>query len=76
MKYSYLVCPAEGGCYEIESQTELSLKEQQKIVGGYIEVVTQGEHYVICNEDGKLQDLPINKFFPDFRGTVIITKDI
>ena len=39
-----------------------TLKEIQKMVGGYIEFVwDNGVVQVICNEEGKLQGLPVNK---------------
>ena len=39
-----------------------TLKEMQDIVGGYIELVYDDGHtQIICNEEGKLLGLPINK---------------
>ena len=39
-----------------------TLKEIQKMVGGYLEFVwDNGVVQVICNEEGKLQGLPINR---------------
>ena len=57
-----------------------SLQNLQKTVGGYIEIVTILDNpkvVMICNEEGKLYDLPKNFRlginFPDIiRGTVII----
>jgi hypothetical protein len=51
-----------------------NLEAFQEIVGGYIEVVT---HYIpgydiICNEEGRLMDLPRNLFH--IRGTFYVTK--
>lgn len=48
------------------------LDSLQKIVGGYIEVVTIGEDSagnklaIICNEEGKLQGLPPNRLIRGF----------
>ena len=56
-----------------------TLEEMQMIVGGYIETVTIGgkesdTFVVICNEEGRLFDLPVNIQFGrvDFVGTVIL----
>ena len=54
-----------------------TLKALQRIVGGYIETVTITDGVVlICNEEGKIRDLPVNctvAGIPDrLYGTVII----
>lgn len=50
-----------------EWDIENDLKTLQHIVGGYIEVVTLGEHLaMIINEEGKLIGLPLN--FPIHSG--------
>ena len=47
---------------KIISDRELSLKEMQDIVGGYIEVAyDDGKTQIICNEEGKMRGLPINE---------------
>ena len=39
-----------------------TLEEVQKLVGGYIEFVySDGDIQIICNEEGKLRELPINE---------------
>ena len=39
-----------------------TLKEIQKMVGGYLEFVwDNGDIQIICNEEGKLMGLPYNK---------------
>tara|TARA_E500000305_G_scaffold99272_1_gene91367 strand:+ start:646 stop:897 length:252 start_codon:yes stop_codon:yes gene_type:complete len=39
-----------------------SLEELQAAVGGYIEMVrTNNVGYMYCNEEGKLQGLPVNR---------------
>jgi hypothetical protein len=49
-----------------------NLEEKQKIVGGWIEVVTMGETTngnklcIICNEEGKLQNLEPNRLIRGF----------
>ncbi|MBR3237398.1 MAG: DUF3846 domain-containing protein [Oscillospiraceae bacterium] len=59
----------------------MTLKNLQKIVEGHIEVLTIGKDpkvVMICNEEGKLPDLPKSFriggpiFFDTIRGTVII----
>jgi hypothetical protein len=37
------------------------LETFQKFVGGYIEVLPWGEALIVCNEEGKLQNLPMNR---------------
>lgn len=53
-----------------------TLEEMQMIVGGYIETVTQKTTpaVVICNEEGRLNELPFNMMIGnvDFVGTIII----
>ena len=47
---------------KIISKRELSLKEMQDIVGGMIQVAyDDGKMQIICNEEGKMFDLPLNK---------------
>jgi hypothetical protein len=42
--------------------TAWTLKELQTAVGGYIELVPHlGELQMLVNEEGKLQDLPVNQ---------------
>lgn len=56
-----------------------TLEEMQMIVGGYIETVTQKTTpaVVICNEEGRLNELPFNMMIGnvDFVGTIIIAGD-
>ena len=55
-----------------------TLDELQSIVGGYIEVVPLTfDSVIICNEEGKLRDLPFNFHIPvDYIvGTAIICDD-
>ena len=41
---------------------EPTLKEMQEFVGGYIQVAyDDGKTQIICNEEGKLLELPLNK---------------
>lgn len=52
-----------------------TLEELQRIVGGYIETVTLAtDAVIICNEEGRLRDLPYNceLFGVPFVGTIII----
>lgn len=39
---------------------DFSLKELNEIVDGYIEVLHIGDKLIVCNEEGKLNNLPYN----------------
>ncbi len=61
-----LMCPANGEPYLTNIQNEL--RPVQKAVGGYIEVVTISEKpkvILVCNEEGRLMGLPLNKSLPN-----------
>ena len=46
--------PAKGACF--------TLVELQTLVGGYIQAVPIGAgRYLVCNEDGKRLELPVNQ---------------
>lgn len=48
-----------------------SLQSMQELVGGYIETVfpfEDPETILVCNEEGKLQNLPENRFLRDSQG--------
>ena len=46
----------------IKSDKSMTLKEMQDAVGGYIEIVyDDDEMQIICNEEGKLLELPENE---------------
>jgi hypothetical protein len=51
------VSPADG--------RKFSLEELQKFVGGYIEHVPNSRPNAYCNEDGRLQHLPLNEIASD-----------
>lgn len=42
------------------------LHEMQDIVGGWIEAVPYQDVIIVCNEEGKLLGLPINRKFGDY----------
>ncbi len=48
------------------------LPEMQKIVDGYIEIISPFEDQVVlvCNEEGKLRDLPPNRALRDKTGQI------
>jgi hypothetical protein len=52
----------------ISDVDKMTLKEMQEFVGGYIEYVGN----VICNEDGRMLELPVNKLKDQFVGNIII----
>ena len=49
-----------------------SLKDLQGIVGGYIEAIYPYEDMVavVCNEEGKLENLPLNRALRDENGEI------
>lgn len=58
-------------------EIEDTLKEKQKLVGGFIEVVPYGDHELICNEEGKIIGLYPNVAFDydTINGNFIIAND-
>lgn len=55
---------ADGTIIDVvpENGTDFQLDELQKIVGGYIEIVSLLDNEImVVNEEGKLTDLPINE---------------
>ena len=59
-----------GHIMEIDNE----LHAMQEIVGGNIEPVRWGNFIILCNEEGKLKDLPTNFYFFHDRicGTVFV----
>jgi len=57
-------------------EVEDKLKNYQKIVGGYIETVSIAENLIlVCNEEGMLQNLPVNIIGNNiFYGTVFFVR--
>lgn len=53
---------------KVSYKKKMTLEQMQKFVEGYIEMVGN----VICNEEGRLQNLGINKINPMFVGNIII----
>ena len=55
-----------------------SLTQLQSIVGGYIETLSMESYIIVCNEEGKIYNLPLNRYIPRYRdficGTFFITK--
>lgn len=46
---------------EANDGRQFDLQTLQKAVGGYIEIIRMADHrYMVVNEDGRLQHLPIN----------------
>ena len=65
----------EPGKSSVEKTISNSLESLQEIVGGPIETVTLASDLcIICNEEGKLKNLPYNItiFGVDFVGTLIL----
>ena len=55
-----------------EREIDDSLKEMQGIVGGYIQAIYPFEEPValVCNDEGKLMDLPANRGLRDENGQI------
>lgn len=55
-----------------EREISGSLEEMQKLVGGYIQAIYPFEDEValVCNNEGKLQGLPLNRALRDANGKV------
>lgn len=73
MKISVLV--KDPGKVPRHVHIENSLSNLQKTVGGYIETVTlMSDAVIICNEEGRLMNLPhnCNVCGIDFVGTIVI----
>ena len=46
----------------VRNSDQMTLKEMQDAVGGSIEIVyDDGDMQIVCNEEGKLMDLPENE---------------
>ena len=61
-KLKVIICPAEREPYV--TNVSDTLEVLQKAVGGYIEAVTVLEGVVVlCNEEGRLMELPENRSF-------------
>lgn len=59
-----LIIEADGSmaCTEPKNGSDFSLEELQFFVGGLIEILDIDENKVlVCNEEGRLKNLPINE---------------
>jgi hypothetical protein len=64
MKAEAVLYKTDGTTEEVEAKNgkDFSLEELQKYVGGYIEVVNLNTKLImIVNEEGKLNNLPLNE---------------
>ena len=66
MKNNMLVMEEDGSVinyYFSEEESKPNLKQLQKMVGGYIEVVTSldSKYQIVIDEEGKLKGKPFNK---------------
>ncbi len=61
------VLMVEPGKEAVETEIENSLEAMQAAVGGYIEMIRpyMDEIALICNEEGKLEQLPLNRVLCD-----------
>lgn len=72
-KIKVIMCPCDRAPYV--TNITPTLKNMQKIVGGYIETVTvMHDAVVVCNEEGRIQGLPDNHsiFLENFVGDAFI----
>lgn len=67
------IIKVDGTMEEITIDKQNSLEQMQKIVGGYIEVIPiAGGKTLVVNEEGLLQQLPINhKASALYSGTIV-----
>ena len=52
---------SNGEIIPIKRKHPFTLAELQEYVGGYIELITIGDRYLVVNEEGRLMDLPFNE---------------
>lgn len=53
-----------------------SLKALQELVGGNIEITSFDEGVLlVCNEEGRIHNLPINENYPYIRGDFLLISD-
>ena len=69
MIYEYY--KVDGTKEKIECKEPLSLERLQSLVGGYIELVRIGAYAFMVNEEGLLQGLKPNPFYPQFVGNIV-----
>ena len=62
----------EPGKEAYEAEIGDTLKDMQKVVGGYIEAIYPYEEPIalFCNEEGKLNGLPLNRALRDEDGNI------
>lgn len=67
-----LILVIEPGRKPEVQEIDGSLKSMQNIVGGYIQVIYPFDDPValVCNEEGKLTDLPVNRALWDTSGRI------
>lgn len=74
----YVVVNEFGAVRGVRSETEASLAQFQGWAGGHIEVtkVNLGgaEYDVVVNEEGRLNGMTRNPFFPELFGPVVVFK--
>jgi hypothetical protein len=67
-------------CDQFGEETTIpnTLRALQEAVGGYIETVTLPEHnlVLICNEEGRVRDMPYNFTLRRIRGVVTVQNAI
>lgn len=63
----------EAGCQPIVKEIDGSLKSMQEVVGGYIQAIYpwMEEVALVCNEEGKINGLALNRPLLDDRGQLV-----
>lgn len=67
------VLVVEVGCQSMVKEIDGSLKTMQEIVGGYIQAIYpwMEEVALVCNEEGKINGLALNRPLLDDRGQLV-----
>ena len=71
----YTLYKTNGEMVYIEESKPIELKKMQELVGGYIEftrVFNKRDLHFCVNEEGRINNLPVNKMFPQYVGDIIL----
>jgi hypothetical protein len=73
-KFIYELYPVKSPASRLVLDREMTLKEMQKFVGGYIEMLPFENGHLIFNEEGRMKNLKTNQMFRGLVGNVIKKK--
>ena len=48
-----------------------TLEQAQAIVGGYVEMINRGDYQILVNEEGMIQNMPLNEKATDMFGVAL-----